>query len=140
MICVTNTVYIDVGVKKVGDKIYPRYLIRESYWENGRSRQRTIANISDCPLEDINAMRLALKSKGNISDIIIDSGEIHTEQGLSVGAVFSLYKVAQELGIMKALGNTEKAKRALWMILARLIEPGSRMANVRLARYMDKTG
>ena len=134
MICVTNTVYIDVGVKKVGDKVYPRYLLRESYWENGRSRQRTIANISDCPLEDINAMRLALKYKGNISDIIIDSGEIHTEQGLSVGAVFSLYKVAQELGIVKALGNTEKAKRALWMILARLIEPGSRMANVRLAQ------
>ena len=126
--------YIDVGTKKVGDKVYPRYLIRESYWENGRSRQRTIANISDCPLEDINAMRLALKYKGNISDIIIDSGEIHTEQGLSVGAVFSLYKVAQELGIVKALGNTEKAKRALWMILARLIEPGSRMANVRLAQ------
>ena len=61
MICVANTVYIDVGVKKVGDKVYPRFLIRESYWENGRSRQRTIANISDCPLEDINAMRLALK-------------------------------------------------------------------------------
>ena len=118
MICVTNTVYIDVGVKKVGDKVYPRYLLRESYWENGRSRQRTIANVSDCPLEDINAMRLALKYKGNISDIIIDSGEIHTEQGLSVGAVFSLYKVAQELGIVKALGNTEKAKRALWMIIS----------------------
>ncbi|EQD78428.1 hypothetical protein B1A_02260, partial [mine drainage metagenome] len=31
-------------------------------------------------------------------------------------------------------GNTEEAKRALWMILARLIEPGSRLSNVRLAQ------
>ena len=125
---------MDVSKSVQYGKTYTRYLLREYYRENGKVKQRTIANVSDCPLEDINAMRLALKYKGNISDIIIDSGEIHTEQGLSVGAVFSLYKVAQELGIMKALGNTEKAKRALWMILARLIEPGSRMANVRLAQ------
>ena len=46
----------------------------------------------------------------------------------------SLLKVAQVLGIVKALGNTEESKRALWMILARIIEPGSRMANVRLAQ------
>ena len=57
-----------------------------------------------------------------------------TTQGLSVGAVYSLYKAAQDLGIVKALGNTEESKRALWMVLARLIEPGSRIANVRLAQ------
>lgn len=45
-----------------------------------------------------------------------------------------MFKVAQEFGIAKALGNTEEAKRSLWMILARIIEPGSRMANVRLAQ------
>ena len=46
----------------------------------------------------------------------------------------SLFKVAQDLGIVKALDNAEESKRALWMILARLIEPGSRMANVRLTQ------
>ncbi|EQD55383.1 transposase IS4 family protein, partial [mine drainage metagenome] len=108
--------------------------MRESYRDNGKVKQRTVGNISHCSPEEIQAIRLALKYKGNISDILKGNSEIQTTQGLSVGAVFSLHKVAQELGIVRALGNTEEAKRALWMILSRLIEPGSRMANVRLAQ------
>ncbi|WP_077076145.1 IS1634 family transposase [Cuniculiplasma divulgatum] len=126
--------YVDIGTKKVKGKVYPRYLIRESRWENGGSKQRTVANISDCSLEEVIAIKLALKYKGNITDVLRDIDEIHTEQGLSVGAVFSLFKAARDLGIAKALGNSENAKLSLWMILARLIEPGSRLANVRLAQ------
>ncbi len=133
-VCITDTVYVDTITKKVDNKVYTRYLIRDSHWENGKIKHSTIANISRCSLEEIQAIRLALKYKGNISDVLKNKDEIQTSQGLSVGAVFSLYKVAQELGIVKALGNSEKAKRALWMILARLIEPGSRLANVRLAQ------
>ena len=97
-------------------------------------KQRTIGNISHCSPEEIEAIRFALKHKGNISDILKGNANIQTSQGLSVGAVYSLFKAAQELGIVKALGNTEEAKSALWMIRARLIEPGSRIANVRLAQ------
>ena len=42
--------------------------------------------------------------------------------------------VSKDLGIVKALGNGDMARLCLWMILGRLIEPGSRMANVRLAQ------
>ncbi|MHB8361319.1 MAG: IS1634 family transposase, partial [Thermoplasmataceae archaeon] len=80
------------------------------------------------------ALRFALKHKGKITDVLKSGKEIHSYQGLSVGAVFSLYRTAHDLGIVKALGNTEEAKRSLWMILSRLIEPGSRLANVRLAQ------
>ncbi|EQD75567.1 hypothetical protein B1A_03910, partial [mine drainage metagenome] len=66
-------------------------------------KQRTIANISHCSPEEIQAIRLALKYKGNLSDILKGKDDVQSSQGLSVGAVFSMYKVAQELGIVKAL-------------------------------------
>ncbi len=126
--------YVDVSRSIQYGKTYTRYLLRESYRENGKVKQRTIGNISHCSPEEIQAIRLALKYKGSIADLLKGSAEIQSSQGLSVGAVYSLFRVAQDLGMVKALGNTEEAKRSLWMILARLIEPGSRMANVRLAQ------
>ena len=54
-------------------------------------------------------------------------------QGLSVGAVLALSAVAKRLGIDKALGNSQQAKRALWQVLARCIDQGSRLSAVRLA-------
>jgi transposase len=75
-----------------------------------------------------------LKYKENLADYLIDRKDIDAEQGLSVGAAYSLFKAAQDLGIVKAFGNTQEAKLSLWMILARLIEPGSRIANVILAQ------
>lgn len=131
---IAHTVYVDVITRKIGGKTYTRYLIRDSCRENGKIRHRTIANISKCSPQEIQAIRLALKYKGNISDVLKDRDEIRSSQGLSAGAVSALYKVSQDLGIVKAMGNSEEAKRALWMILARLIEPGSRLASVRLAQ------
>ena len=126
--------YVDVSRSIQYGKTYTRYLLRESYRENGKVKQRTVGNISHCSPEEIQAFKFALKHKDNITDILNSGKEIRSHQGLSVGAVFSLYRTAHDLGIVKALGNTEEAKRSLWMIIARLIEPGSRMANVRLAQ------
>ncbi|MHB8360536.1 MAG: IS1634 family transposase [Thermoplasmataceae archaeon] len=126
--------HVEEGKTRIGGKEYTRVLIRDSYREGNKVKHRTIANISKCSPNEILAIKLALKYKENLADFLIDRNDIDTNQGLSVGAVFSLFKTAQDLNIVKALGNTEKAKRALWMILARLIEPGSRMANVRLAQ------
>ena len=134
LLCVIHNVYVDIITRKIGGKTYTRYLIRDSHRENGKIKHRTIANISKCSPEEIQAIRLALKYKGNISDVLMDIDDIRSTQGLSVGAVSALHKVAQDLGIAKALGDSEMAKRSLWMILSRLIEPGSRMANVRLAQ------
>jgi transposase len=127
-------VHVEEGKTRIGGKEYTRVLIRDSYRDGNKVKHRTIANISKCSPNEIMAIKLALKYKENLADFLIDRNDIDTTQGLSVGAVFSLFKTAQDLNIVKALGNTEKAKRALWMILARLIEPGSRMANVRLAQ------
>src|SRR5262249_31004691 len=43
------------------------------------------------------------------------------------------YQVARRLGIEKALGTTRDGKLALWQVLARVINQGSRLSAVRLA-------
>jgi len=127
--------YVDICRIKAGNKKYSRALIRESYRDKGEVKKRTIANISTCSDEEIQAIQLALQHKGNLVDAVNSLGKIHLKQGLSVGAVFVLYQVARRLDFVKVLGNSDEARRVLWMIIARVIEPGSRLANVRLAQY-----
>lgn len=126
--------HVDICKTKRGNKKYTRALIRESYRENGKVKKRTLANISSCSDEEIQAIKLALQYKGDLVDAVNSLGRICSKQGLSVGAVFVLYEVASRLNIVKCLGNSEEASRVLWMAIARVIEPGSRLANVRLAQ------
>src|SRR5262249_6350455 len=58
---------------------------------------------------------------------------ITLKQGLSFGAVWTVYHVARRLGIDKALGTTREGKLALWQVMARVIDQGSRLSAVRLA-------
>jgi transposase len=48
-------------------------------------------------------------------------------------ALFTVYSIAQKLGIISALGHDQQAKLAIWQICARVIEQGSRLSAVRMA-------
>ena len=64
--------YVDISVLHRGSKTYTRALLRESYREGGKVKHRTIANISKCSLEEIEAIQLALRHKdalGNLGSI-----------------------------------------------------------------------
>jgi transposase len=65
--------------------------------------------------------------------IYVRPEEILIEQGPSIGSLFTVYSVAQKLGIVSALGQDQQAKLALWQICARVIEQGSRLSAVRMA-------
>ncbi|WP_459893734.1 IS1634 family transposase, partial [Desulfothermus okinawensis] len=119
---------------KHGKKIYNSILLRESYREDGKVKKRTIANLSHCSREEIDAIKLALKCKGNLAQLVNIAKDIKLEQGLSVGAVWALYKCADRLGIVRALGRSTEGKLALWQVLARVIMQGSRLSSVRLAQ------
>jgi hypothetical protein len=112
---------------------YVCHLLRETFRQNGKVKHRTIANLSHCPDEEIEAVRLALKHKGDLTDLASLKESLETEQGLSIGAVFVLHGIAKRLGIVGALGTTSQGKRALWQVLARVIDQGSRLSAVRLA-------
>ena len=112
---------------------YKRYLLRESFRQNGQVKHRTIANLSGCSPEEIRAIQLALSHKEQLEELLQSNTVVELQQGLSVGAVWVVYQLARQLGITQALGNTREGKLALWQVLARVIDQGSRLSAVRLA-------
>jgi len=123
----TSTVHTSTG------KSYTRHLLRESYRKEGKVKHRTVANLSSCTAEEIEAIRLALAHKHHLSALVNLKDDLRLEQGLSVGAVWTVFSVAKRLGIVDALGSTRAGKLALWQVLARVIDQGSRLSAVRLA-------
>jgi len=111
----------------------PCYLLRANYREGGKIKHRTIANLSACSEEDIATIRLALKHKKDLAALINAAPSVALQQGLSVGAVWLVYDMAKQLGITDALGNSKQGKRALWQVIARVIDQGSRLSAVRLS-------
>src|SRR5437867_7536276 len=125
--------YIDTSHITRGGKTYTRHLLRESYRANGKVLHRTIANVSHCSEAEIEAMRLALRHKGDLEHLGTIQDALTLKQGLSFGAVWTVYHVARRLGIEQALGTTRAGKLALWQVIARVIAQGSRLSAVRLA-------
>jgi transposase len=125
--------YIDTSRITRGGKTYTRHLLRESYRANGKVLHRTIANVSHCSEAEIEAMRLALRHKEALEHLGTIQDAITLRQGMSFGAVWTVYHIARRLGIEQALGTTREGKLALWQVIARVIDQGSRLSAVRLA-------
>src|SRR3989442_14788724 len=107
---------------------YRCVLLRQSYREGGEVKNRTIANLSHCPPEEVAAIRLALQHKDDLTVLgtVKDATEI--AEGRSVGAIWTVYEVARRLGIEAALGTDFAGKLALWQVIARVIDQGSRLS------------
>ncbi len=120
--------YVDTSHRKT----YTRYLLRNSFRQDGKVRHRTIASLSSCSQEEIAAIKLALKHKGDLAHLV-SIKEIKTREGIRIGAVYSLKVIADRIGLTRALGNDRQGKLALWQALARLMDQRSRLRAVRLA-------
>lgn len=125
--------FVDSCTSNANGRKYTRHLLRESFRQDGKVKHRTLANVSHCSQEEIQALKLALKHKGNLQKLGNVNQDIHVQQGRAVGAVCSLWQVAQRIGLVKCLGSSQQAKQALWQIFARVLEQGSRLSAVRLA-------
>ena len=118
---------------KQGKKIYRSVLLRESYRVDGKVRKRTIANLSACKPEEIAAIKLALSHKDNLAELgSLESVEL--VEGRAVGAAWAVYQCAKRRGIERALGTEFAGKLALWQVIARVLDQGSRLSAVRLGQ------
>jgi hypothetical protein len=151
--------YLDIStVRSAKGATYSRVLLRSSFREDGKVKHRTLGNLSDCSGDEINAVRLALKHKDQLADLLArealqpkpaegeprspdalpapsaGDGEQPFTQGPGVGAILVLRGVAETLGIVAALGDDREGRLALWQVIARALEQGSRLSAVRLAR------
>jgi transposase len=125
--------YVDIAHIKQNGKVYQRALLRESYRQDGKVKHRTIANLSKCSETDIQAIKFALKHKQDLTTVQALKDIAQTQQGLSVGAIILLKAMTDRLHITQALGQEVEGKLALWQIMARVINQGSRLSAVRLA-------
>jgi len=114
-------------------KVYESIYLRESYRDGNRVRKRNIANLTHCDAKEIAAIELALQFKDNLA-ALGSLDKIQLRQGPSVGAVWIVCETARRLGIPKALGPEFAGQLALWQVLARVLEQGSRLSAVRLAQ------
>jgi hypothetical protein len=114
-------------------KTYQSIYLRESYRDGDHVRKRDIANLTHCDPQEIAAIELALRFKGNLAALgALD--KIQLSQGLSIGAVWVFVLAARRLGIEQALGWGFAGQLALWHVVARVLEQGSRLSAVRLAQ------
>ncbi len=127
--------FVDSSLTRLNGRTYARHLLRETYREDGKVKHRTLANLTHCKPEEVEAIRLALKYKGDLGRMLASAGESGPElkQGPSVGAVWVLSQLARELGVVAALGSDRQGKLALWQTIARVLDQGSRLSAVRLA-------
>jgi hypothetical protein len=114
-------------------KTYESIYLRESYRDGPHVRKRDIANLTHCDPKEVAAIELALQFKGDLS-ALGSLDKIQLRQGLSVGAVWTVYEVARRRGIDTSLGHDFAGQLALWPVLARVLDQGSRLSAVRLAQ------
>lgn len=122
--------YVDTATYIRSGKAHKRYLLRESFRENGKIKKKTIASLCKLKQEDIDALKLALKHKKDLQSLqSIKAASVM--QGKSYGAILVLQKIAKEMGITNALGNTDNGRMALWQVIGRALFQGSRLSLVR---------
>lgn len=127
---------------KAGKLSHLCVLLRQNYRDpkdKKKVRGRTIANLTHCRPEEIAAIKFALKHKKEVAIWGREASEttapiVQHQQGLSVGAAWVVYAIAQKTGLEKVLGTDRQGKLALWQVLARVINQGSRLSAVRLAQ------
>lgn len=122
--------YVDTATYVRSGKRHKRYLLRESYRENGKVKKRTIASLCKLTEVEIRAVKLALKHKSELHSLT-STKNLKSLQGKSYGAILAIKKIAKELGIIDALGNSDKGKLALWQVIGRTLFQGSRLSLLR---------
>ena len=126
--------YIDSSKSIQRGKVYVRHLLRDTYRDksDGKVKHHTLANLSHCSDVEIAAIKLAFANKENLANLG-NIKEIKQKQGMRIGLVYTLKTVAERVGLTKALGPTREGKLALWQVMARFIDQGSRLSAIRLA-------
>lgn len=109
----------------------PAYLLREGYRDNGKVKTRTLANLSHWPLAKIERLRRVLR----------DEAPSASEQGLTMlrslphGHVAAALGTARKTGLDRLLAAGQAPPHlvalVLAMIIARVIDPASKLATAR---------
>ena len=108
----------------------PAILLRQSYREGGKVKNRTLANLSSWPEDKVDDLRRVLKGQSAKLDLI---GAFEITRSLPHGHVAAVLGSAQRLGIEELIDPAPSRRRDLVtaMLIAQVIAPGSKLATAR---------
>lgn len=116
----------------------PAILLRESYRENGKTKKRTLANLSCLPTGVVEGLKILLKGGIAVSS---------AEEALVIERSLPHGHVAAVLGMARACGAEGWFKRApaqmrsilLALLVARIISPGSKLSTYQSLQEASAT-
>src|SRR3954447_4217235 len=113
----------------------PAVLLRESYREAGRTRKRTLANLTRWPTEVVEGLRTLLQ--GGTAVAPAAARQLTVMRALPHGHVAAALGMARKLDLPRLLLGRRREGAARWrdlalaMIVNRMIAPSSKLATVR---------
>lgn len=107
----------------------PSFLLRESYRDQGKVKNRTIANISHLPRPQIDLIRRVLRGEA-----LVPPGQaFQILRGFPHGHVAAVLGTLQKLGLDRLIcsGSDSPLNLVVAMITARVLHPASKLATAR---------
>lgn len=116
----------------------PAILLRESYREGGKVKNRTLANLTRWPQDKVEALSRVLKGQPAGQDL---AEAFDVTRSLPHGHVAAVLGTARRLGIEELIDPTPSRRRDLVvaMLVAQVIDPGSKLALARGLRAETAT-
>jgi len=107
----------------------PAILLRESKRVGKKTVKTTIANLSNCPMEAVEAFRMALRG----TPMVPKEDIFHIERSMPHGHIQAVLGVMRNLGIDQLLASRPSKQRdlVLAMIAQRIVKPCSKLATTR---------
>ncbi len=114
----------------------PCHLLRESYWQDGKVKKRTLANLSPLPQNLIDLLRLALANRLPLGN---DGSGLLPGPARQHGAVSAILGTIRHLRLDRVLFHRPSRSRSLVlaMLVCRLLRPGSKL---RVERELGPAG
>src|SRR5579863_7492644 len=109
----------------------PAILLRESYREDGKVKNRTLANLSSWPATQVESLRQVLKGNTTVGPPLEDAFEIVRSR--PHGHVAAVLGTIRKLGLDSLLSSapSREQKLVLAMVVSRIVEPLSKLATAR---------
>ena len=109
----------------------PAILLREGYRENGKTKNRTLANLSHWPAERIEQLRAVLRGER----LLPASQSVQITRALPHGHVLAALTTARRIELDTLLPRRAPQRRrdlALALMVARVLDPAAKLATARM--------
>ena len=107
----------------------PAILLREGWRENGKVKKRTLANLTKWPPQKIDALRRVLRNE----PLVGREDAFDIQRSLPHGHVAAVLGTLRKLRLERMIAGADspERRRVLAMIVARIVDPGSKLATAR---------